>query len=754
MSWNPFASEEVTRVATQVTRVVADDAIPDPVKAGLVKSLFQDSSVADTIMDELAHGIGVRAERMYRYAKDNYAYGLPSGRIYSSTQGRLEVEAVIESQIEHQQVAIDYSHYGVANALHIGWTKLYAEHGYDSATNKLGHLSAQLGKDVYLKDMVVVVPADQMETINPGRVVQWGMSARTGYTPERPAGYGVLAGSVEPSPVHTSTTATEIKVEVIGVWAKPATQLLLQDESHYVEERFQITLAGYDMTANYFHVKYEMGGQPKYWMYKYGSGTYPSLDQVYVDAPVENGSYFPMTYFRYGKRSMADDYLSNGYKTSKKMLNILGVNYDSMVDNINSNPEVENVEQAIMFFGVPSVSTNPQENRYLFDYFDAQHDAIDGTGSITEASVAAALQNQASFGTWSAAANTVIIQDAMFKIALGNNGIFKHVVAGSIGDIDTYSSSFETINIQQESVDVDSGGVTVYTYPIKMHRYRHQITTGLYEEIVVSGLRMTYYVYGNYTTGGDDVSDTLMVPIDRSISELYSIKDRQALYTRSLHLIFNSRVTQEIKWYQQEWFRVALIVVAIVLTIVDGGTDGGSWISEVLGLTGTEAVVATVIFKLVVGLYIMPKAFSLFVKAFGQEAAEIVAVALIIYGGYSLMQNGMAGLPTAGDMLMLSTGLEGAVIQAKFGDLATEYNQMSEWEKTQQAELDRANELLSKETILSPFVIFGEKPEDFYNRTIHFGNIGTLGINAVSSYVDIALTLPKINDTLGEPING
>jgi hypothetical protein len=105
-------------------------------------------------------------------------------------------------------------------------------------------------------------------------------------------------------------------------------------------------------------------------------------------------------------------------------------------------------------------------------------------------------------------------------------------------------------------------------------------------------------------------------------------------------------------------------------------------------------------------------------------------------------------------MLMLSTGLQRAVMVENYKDLLDESSNFREYADAKQESLDAANKLLETSTVLSPFVIFGEKPEDFYNRTIHFGNIGTLGITAISSYVDIALTLPKIYDTLGDPNNG
>ena len=66
--------------------------------------------------------------------------------------------------------------------------------------------------------------------------------------------------------------------------------------------------------------------------------------------------------------------------------------------------------------------------------------------------------------------------------------------------------------------------------------------------------------------------------------------------------------------------------------------------------------------------------------------------------------------------------------------------------------LDTANDLLDNRSMLSPFVIFGEKPDDFYNRTVHSGNIGVVGVDIIHSFVDMSLALPKLHDSIeGNP---
>ena len=744
MSWNPFKSEEKTVVATQVSRVIDDKSLPDAIKSGSIKSVFAETgTVSDYLLQELVGSIGVRAEKMYRYAEAKYSYGLPSGEVYSSTQGRLQVEAAIEAA-EGKQVSIEYSHYGTLNALHVGWMKLVASHGYNPETNVLGTLTTQKGKTVYLQDMVVVVPQAMLGE-NPGRIVQWGRAANNGYTPARPAAAG-LVNLNTPTPINVLSLGSEVQLRVDYCWLESSTSTELSHAS------MTITLAGYDLTANYFHAKYIVDGHAKWWLYKRGTNTVTALEQVYVDGPAVSGSYFPFTYFRYGKASTVSDKTSNGYKTSKRMVKKLGMDYDTVALAIDANPNIGDVENAFMMFAVPPVSTDAAENEYLFLYWDNMWVDMDGTVSMGQVNADRTAAGYGSYNAWSSNYNTAVIQDARFKMTLGNSGIYKQLVAGSIGAVDSYSSEYRLVS-SSYSVTDENGYLSEQVTYTPVHFYRHQVAEGIYEEIAVTDLKMTYYVYGGYATVGNETNTYLLVPLDYTVTKNMSLRMRETLYSRSLHLVFNSRTTYEVKWYQQDWFQAVMIVVAIVLTVIDMGSDGGSWIAGVLQLTGTQAIIATVIFNLIVQIYILPEAFKLFVKVFGTEVATIFAVVLIAWGAYELGTSGVKGAPFAQDMLMLSTGLQRAVMIENMSNLLDDAKEFETYVKKKDEELDTANKLLEHRTTLSPFVIFGEKPEEYFNRTVHYGNIGTLGINAISSYVDIALTLPKIQDTLGEELN-
>jgi hypothetical protein len=94
----------------------------------------------------------------------------------------------------------------------------------------------------------------------------------------------------------------------------------------------------------------------------------------------------------------------------------------------------------------------------------------------------------------------------------------------------------------------------------------------------------------------------------------------------------------------------------------------------------------------------------------------------------------------------------GTVVMEDLAGLATEFSALQD-EMTEKNELlKKAQDLLQETTRFNPMIIFGESPENFFNRTVHSGNVGTIGYKAIDSYVDMALTLPTISDTLPEEL--
>lgn len=752
-----FSSKLKTTVGTSVMRAIKDELLPNAVRTGVSKAMFQSGDIPEYIMEEIVGGIAIKADSMYNYGARKYVHGLPSGQFVAASQGVPQVTAILTA-LEGAAVTLDYCHMAPPNSLHIGWMQLIAAHGYNPSTNQLGNLSTQKGKPVFLNDLVVGVPKSMLESFRPGALDQWGVSAKAGKSPTR-NDVGFLARMVEHSPILSDAAATDDYVRVHYAWSVKETQTVLgvSKEVDVVKTgNFDIPITDSlaDNDKEYFHVKYTVGTATKYWMYRVGSGEHPTLDALFNTAPTTNGTFFPFAYFRYDKKSEIETKGTEAYKTSKRLVKYLGIDYNQLAEAIDENPDIKDVQQAMLVMAVPANTENELEQRYLFDFFSNLYMSKSRKYQSVTAGAIGAIQNKDPNNNRS----SLVIQDKRFKMALSDAGIFKRRVVGSIGAIGKHTSGMSSETIEQEFVDANTGEATTVPQVVKHHFYRRQVSTDLYDEVLVVDLQMLYYVLENYTTTGDETDDILLIPIDRSVTKRYSVTDREELYARSLHYIFNSVVVTKVKWYQQGWFAKLIQVVGIIITILTAGT-AGPLLAAFTAATGI-AITTTImiaLFNIIAGM-VIGVLFKLFVKAVGMEIAFLATLVMAVYGMVTnIGASTVANAPWAKELLEMVSGLAKsaqAILSVGMEDIRKEFDGLASLKEEKDKMFATANKLLETNNHLSPFVIFGESPNDFYNRTVHAGNVGMNGISAISSYVDIALRLPTLDETVGETAYG
>lgn len=727
--------------------------LPNTIQEATLRSLMghPPQDLTRNILDEVFSSVGVRADRMYDYAKKFYTHGLPSGSIHAAVQGRAEAQAILDS-LEGFPVELNYYQYGAPNALHIGWVKLLTEHGWNPASNEIPYLSAQKGKTVYLEDMVVVVPS--IADMNPESLTQWGRPAKAGFRPGRDYADRLQTNMVH-TPVYEDAQASEDYVLVTYCW-EDIGEVVEGDTAYWKTilhtDTFRISLAGFDEQSDYAHARYSVNGTVKYWMYRIGSGTYPALDAVH-DEEVTTGTFFPFAYFRYEKRSELEDTGSEAYKTSKRLVKYLGMDYDIVAEAIDENPDIADVEQAMLTLAVPASTEDPLERRYLFDFFNNWFIA---SGSQYSSSAQASLYETFVFrGNPDLTRNSIVIEDKRFRMALHNAGIFKQLKAGSIGEIGAHESGITEQEVEMAYVlYADENGTLTppqertRIVKVKTHYYRRQVTGATYEEIQVVGLKMLYHVFGDLIVTADEEDDILLIPIDRAITEYYKISDRETLYSRSLHFVFNSVMVVKLKWYQTGLFQFVMLAVAMYIAFASAGS--GSGLVATLAAATTVTAVAMILLEAVLWGMLYAYAFRLFTELVGVEIALIIAMVAVLYGGAKAMNAGsLKGAPWAQELLMMGTGLAKSTQGVMADLLADAVSEFEQYVETKTELLEEGQKLLENNSLLSPFVIFGESPHDYYNRTIHSGNIGVLGLDAVGNYVEAALTLPKLHETIG-----
>lgn len=747
-----FGGSKKTYVGTTVARAIEDDDLPDSIKQALVQALHNDGEVLEHITDHLTQSIGIRAEKMYRYGEDRYVFGNPSGEFVSANVAPRVIEEILRRETGDPFISVNYSRFGQLNLYHLAWKRMVEEFQYNAEDNTV-HATYPTNFPIVLEDLKVYVSKTEVEK---GYITEEAMEIWERSPQGRNTELGNLGrislGSPQLRPLFRwDQNANE------GIWASYTWTLKIPYDFEPGDEgppkipdevlrvvNFQ--LHDYDYEGEYFHAKYTRDGKEHFWYYKLGAGTYPELDHYFESGDHAKlfGEFYPNGYFRVERRSLAEDTSSEEYKSSKKLLSYLRMDYDTLVEAVHENPDIDDVEQAFVTFGIPAVSDSPMENRYLFEFFDKLYYYQDNRYQRPAEAA------QAIFSSWLTAndinmANAIIIQDRKFKMALQNRGIYKQRRAGTIGPIGTHTSEFAQSMIQVEGINAETNRPEMVPQRLVEHIYRKQIGTGIFEEVRVMQLAMRYFVWGEYNTVGDEEDEILLVPLEKSIMETYNVPDREELFSRALHYVFNSRVTVTSKWYQSGFFQFVITVVGIVVSVVT--MNPAVWGAMAAGfITGIVALGKLLLKGLVLSLI-----FKLVVDVVGIDVAIFLAVVAAATGIYKGGLSESAS-PLASNLLGAANGLLNAVGESIADAIRLIQEEMTDFlaESHEQMKLlEEANDLLKPSSILSPFVYLGESAEAFYNRTIRSGNVGVMAIDAQSMFVDQALRLPTLHDTLG-----
>jgi hypothetical protein len=722
-----FSSKTKTYYGTSVVRVVQDKDIVPSIKIGSVKSIFSKEELSDSICEELLVSLGNRAKSFYRYGRDHYVYGLPSGQVLTPTDGIPLVQTVLDT-LEGAPVSIRYSFFSEINFPHLAQRLMDDQFNYNGATNELVVLSAIKGRTVTFSYLTLSMSRAKHASLPLESIKVWDKTTR----------------------IVFDESLTTIRASVHYTWVTPA-EILETDISVLTED---LTLTNQEFGQEYFHASYTIGAETKYWEYKAGIGTYPLLDAFIYAEHEPSGSYMPFTLFRSGKVSM-DAYVGQPvYETSKTLVKKLGLDYADLIASINSNPDITDVDQAIMIMAVPADTTNEAEQMYLYRYFDNNFVVMNGQTTVLSDS-----ELSAAFGLGAGVPAAIQIQDGYFGMGVAYEGIYKRLVTGVIGAVGTYGSRLGSIQYSTEYTSELGFPYSVIT-ELPAHIYQKQVTATQYQEIVVVGLAISYSMHGLVIAGGTGIrfvsvgeadKALFLLPLDYSITSGMPFRLREELYARSLHFVFNSVQTVKIKWYQQTFFKFVMIVAAVVILFFSYGTEWKmlAWAIS-LGVTGYVAVVVAIIAE--VALFMATRYLvKLFVKEVGIEFAFVAAMVAMATGVASNL--GAIELPAglAASLLALSSGLslgvslnlKDAMEGIKDEAEAAKKEQDAQWDL-----LSKAEELLDPPK-LAPYMFFGESAENYFNRTVHTGNIGIIGVSAVSNYVERSLSLPTLPERFG-----
>lgn len=756
-----FSSKKKYTVNVTVQDIFEEAQIPKSPSTGLIKGIMDNGDVVEYMLEEVSGSIGIKVNAGYSYMKKqlNDPIGLPTSHVTSYITAKTSVFTTIEANLGQDITPVYYS-MGPLNSMHFGWQYCYSALGYDPSTNELHGVSASTGFPCFLSDMKATYLREDynfmVQTGDMGMLSQMGPSPQSGYTPSKPMNVLSVMGKFAEQPAfEVSDVATEDYITINYEFVDATGAIITRG--------LTVSMAAFDNTADFHMCRYTMAsGQTGFFTYQHGTGTYPGIDAAYALEYNPLGTFLPWTYFRTGGRNSKDVEDAATIKRMTKWCKYIGVDYETMNAGVHKDSDSDDVEQAILLFAVKPGAQHPAELEYLYKHFTGLYE-----NSLSQRELAGTLYEKMDNYTSSPSQMNRVL-DNRFAMDFQYAGISRKRVGGKIGAKGEYTGHYALIP-QQQYKSITQGkngtGTQLETVDQPSWVYRYQVLDSMYEEITVYNFRANYEVHSKkgFAAGGQD--EELLIPLDQAIVDTISINVQEQLLCRAMKMMVNTVIVTKTKWYQSSVFKIIMIIVVVVITVLSGGAGAALAAAYAAGGYAALAIaIAVIIIKMVV-ISVVAK---LFIKAVGPKIGLIVAIAAMMYGAYSGATAAEGSATWSENLISVGNNLV-SESQSAYADMIEDIqDDMLAFQKYAQGEFDNLKELRDQFGLnqqlaglqgmdlvkLAPGIVIGETPSNYFERTVHSGNIGALAFDMTENFVSVNLMLPQLNSVEGNFYDG
>ena len=379
-----------------------------------------------------------------------------------------------------------------------------------------------------------------------------------------------------------------------------------------VEDNTQLVADAY-VPVRYYTVKYYTVAASEwlYWVYEAGSGDHTTLDNSNVF--LTGLEMLPIVTIRNGTVNTNADAESDRCKQSTDMLKYLGLELDAMTEAISSSPDIENIEDTFIAFGLQPSEDSEVVSKSLYEMFEYVYT---DSGLLQDSTSHVATFKEGAF-------NAAIAWDSQSRV----------VTNGIIGSKGYYTHSIVGKNLVMKK----------------------QATEEQYVTITLNSLSSITFIDrdGLFGTVGKDVDQAgFFVPMSYFFVSKLSPLEQYELFNRSLLLINYSAQVTHLEWYETAAFMQLLKIVAIVITIISFGAM--AWANGlVYALTWTLVGMAIAIGATMLLKMVMEATDNDFLKGL---AAALYVVAMVYVAS--------KGLPADANSLTTSVTLFATAISA------------------------------------------------------------------------------------------
>ena len=751
-----------------VSRMIDDDQI-QPMSKSVVLAYLRSTDSASTktstrsLADYLVEGrqstIIAKLKRAHTMSKsDTYAMGAVKGSYeFKPSKERLNTQLVSTlDTILGFTPDIIYQEFGKANYYHIAKYTLQESYGYNPITNEVLNESDRIGKNVFLKDIVIELNQNTVDLSDQVQLVFQGPSATSGYTPFR------LAFSRPHSQIQITSAVPDSKCTFVLCYADDLGKevsynitmeysnyvSLNDDESESIDEDTELEFnpdviapsipaptTDADYVMAYYTYTRNDNKYAEYFTYRTGTNLIAKLEQV-VESVEKTGIYPPRLYARIkGTNYVKYTEDTEEYKSMNRFGKLLGIKWKDWVEEVHENMGgLEYVREIFLTFGLEANSNNKLIHQYLYHYFDAAYRGLPNK-YISSYTVQSSLRKtELALPTGAKQGTTIHLKDSLHTSGIAFDAIVKEILKGKVAEVGEYT----------------------FKYTNRAHTYYYQETESTYTAISIYNLQSIDMMDNNHWFTPSGTSEDLIIPLDLAITAKLTSVELEKLYAMSMQMVVNTYQKVKKKWYQTGVFKLIMFVIAVVITVLfpPAGIAALSAMAVVvgIGLSIAVSVVIRLLQKLVISLGLSSTIF--------QVVMIILAVVAAVYGGYLNIANttGMAGMTASNVMLvsnaafaMASAGNQSALIKAM-----NQYQQSVLDLQARDESLKEKVEALGLLQVPTPDVMIylppvsleiklGEEPEDYYEKSIHNVNVGTYVYDYIESYVDINTLLPDLN---------
>ena len=482
----------------------------------------------------------------------------------------------------------------------------------------------------------------------------------------------------------------------------------------------------------------------------------PSLDTTTSTFPSELGDVLPVIIIRENNFNI----LTNGSSptfvgATKKALSTMGADLVKITAAVDASPSATNDVFFMLACRIwsPTVGAKAYFYHFLESMYDPTWDSI----------WFYFYQN----GVWSGDYYTQFLKQ--FSI-IQNDGelvfyvkyltINKQTITGVIGPVGSYRKVHVAQPLLSVGVDTENFDTTSCAKQISATQYVEYTMYGLViENRIKHGqdyTRVFHSVSMNSPVGTGDINGyynkvngaygSFLLPMFKGVLDKVNPFDLEQMLAESVILYVHGVSQTTVPWWKSPGFYAILGEIVNIVAVI----FSGSALSLSPDLVTLIRQVAIGLLTGIVSEYLFEALAPIIGEAAAAAIVGVTALAVLRYAPEGIKSLGE--LPWAEDLLKAARVIIDSVDIASTKDALELTKDIDAFNKSADAfneELERANKLLGttdsnlKRSNINDIINAYETPEEFYTRTIHQGNIGVLGLDAIANYAANKLRLPK-----------